>query len=328
MFSPNKIFEKFCQNELDKTSTIELLLSIIENSSADHLRLESIDILNKIGVNGDTVFRVIENLMISDLNPELRISSLNLLFTNYQEKVLNPIKWMINYETSFKVLIIIIKTLAKIESDNSKNLLLTELKKIGSVKYLNLERNYKNKKYKKLVKKLLKSNKIEKFSHKQISEIIVNFLIVKHLSEKFPNVFFELNPQTLLVESLDLSDYLEYEVKGTPWGWRNNISNLSEIEGLENLEALYTLDLSNNQIRCIKDLNRLKSLTHLNLSNNKIKDPDNLSYLNDLPNLEYLNLCDNEVSNFLTPSSLNPKIRIISKRQLEEIEAKLQAKLE
>lgn len=317
MLTPHKIFEKFCQNELDKTSSIELLLSIIENSADNPLRLESIDILNKIRVNSEAVFKIIENLMISDASPEIRTSALNCLFTNFQEKVITPIKWMITHETVFECLIAILKTLAEIENDESKNLLRAELKKIRFIKYLNPERNYKNKKYKKLIKKLLKSNKLEKFSHRQISEIIINFLTVKRLSEKFPNVFFEINSKNLLVEELDLSDYLEYEVKGTPWGWKNNILSLSEIEGLEHLKSMKKLDLSNNQIQDVKGLRNLKSLTHLILTNNKIKEQDNLPILNDLPQLEYLDICGNEVIKYLNQSKFNPRIRILSKRYLE-----------
>ncbi len=316
--TPQKIYEKLSNNELDKKSSIDLLLSIIENSDDDQLRLQSIEVLDKIRAKDENIFKVIENLLVSDTNPELRNSALNYLFINYQERVLSPIKWAVKHETSYKCLVALIKTLAEFENDKSKKILIDELKKIRKIKYLNIDRRYENRKFKTGLKKFLKTSKFEKFSHNQISEIIINFLTIKHLSEKYPNVYFEINPQSLLVEELDLSDYLEYEVKGTPWGWKNNISKISEIEGLDFLRNLKKLDLSNNQIEEIQKLKDLKSLTHLMISNNKLKDLKNLRFLQSFPNLEYLDLCGNKIVNYIKPTDFKPEIKLILKRYLIE----------
>jgi len=316
--TPQKIYEKLNNNDLDKKSSIDLLLSIIENSDEDQLRLESIEVLNKISVNDEKIFKIIENLFVSDTNPELRNSALNFLFLNYQERVLPPIKWAVKHETSYKCLVALIKTLAMVENTESKKILIEELKKIRKVKYLNLERRYENKKFKTAIKRILKTRNLEIFSHSHISEIIINFLTIKHLSEKLPNVYFEINPTNLLVDELDLSDYLEYEVKGTPWGWKNNISSISEIEGLNLLRNLKKLDLSNNQIEDINKLKDLNSLTHLMISNNKLKDLKNLNFLQSFPNLEYLDLCGNKIVNYIKPTDFKPEIELILKRYLVE----------
>lgn len=324
---PKKIFLKFSQKELDKRTALNLLGSIIDNSEDQKQRLESIEILNKIGINDKYIFQLVENLLISESDFELRKLALDFVFNNYPQKIIKLIKWILKYETSYNFLIIQIKTLEKIESEDSKKVLIDELKKVKKVKYLNEEKRYENIKFKKVLKELFKISKIDNLTHKQISDIITNFLTIKHLSNKFPNVFFELNPQTALIEELELSDYLEYEVKGTPWGWKNNISTISEIEGLQNLNAIKKLDISNNQIHDIKDLSCLKSLNYIILSNNKIKDQDNLLLLNDLPNLKYLDICGNEVIKYLELSKFNPKIQIISKRYLEEAEAIFEERL-
>ncbi|MFX0026894.1 MAG: leucine-rich repeat domain-containing protein [Candidatus Hermodarchaeota archaeon] len=316
--TPQKIYEKLINNHLDKKSSIDLLISIIENSNDEQLRLDSIDVLNKISVKDEKIFKIFENLLVSDTNPELRNSALNYLFINHQERVLMPIKWAIKHETTYKCLVALIKTLAKVENSASKKILIEELKKIRKVKYLNIERRYENKKFKKGLKRILKTSNLETLSHSQISEIIVNFLTVKHLSEKFPNVYFEINPKSLQVEELDLSDYLEYEVKGTPWGWKNNISNISEIEGLSLLKNLKKLDLSNNQIEDIDKLKDLKLLTHLIISNNKLKDLNNLHAIQSLPHLEFVDLCGNEIVNHIKKSEFKPEIKVVLKRYFVE----------
>lgn len=324
---PKKIFVKYSEKELDKRTTLNLLGSIIDNSEDQKQRLESIEILNEIGINDKYIFQIVENLLISESDFEIRKIALDLVLNNYPKKILKLIKWILKNETSYNFLIVLIKNLERIGSEESKKLLIEELKKIKRIKSLNEEKRYENIKFTKILKELFKISKIDNLTHKQISEIITNFLTIKNLSNKFPNVFFELNPQTALVEELELSDYLEYEVKGTPWGWKNNISTISEIEGLQNLNAIKKLDISNNQIHDIKDLSCLKSLSHIILSNNKIKDQDNLLLLNDLPNLKCLDICGNEVIKYLELSKFNPKIQIISKRYLEEAEAIFEERL-
>ena len=103
---------------------------------------------------------------------------------------------------------------------------------------------YQEGNYKEALKPLIKRNKIIAYTPQQLGDILINFYTIKQLIEEIPNVYFELSSTKLLVEKLDLSDYLEFEVKGTPWGWRNNIRKISKITGLENLTHLKKLDLS------------------------------------------------------------------------------------
>lgn len=77
-----------------------------------------------------------------------------------------------------------------------------------------------------------------------------------------------------------------YRVKKNILILRNKgINSIDEIEGLQNLPYLASLDLSNNNIREIKALENLPSLVTLNLSRNgitEIKGLENLSNLNSL----------------------------------------------
>ena len=126
-----------------------------------------------------------------------------------------------------------------------------------------------------------------------------------------------MNSTNLLVEKLDLSDYFEFEVRGTPWGWKNNIHTISDISGLENLWSLKKLDLSNNQIENVKGLVGLKNLTHLMLSNNKISDVNYLKYLKQLSKLQFLDLCGNEIVNFIKKSDFYPNTRVLLNRYVQ-----------
>ncbi|MFX1304081.1 MAG: hypothetical protein ACFE9X_12065 [Promethearchaeota archaeon] len=210
----------------------------------------------------------------------------------------------------------IIQTLKKINNDESKLILFNEIKRIIKTKYINKEKKIENKKFKKIIKKLIKSKKYEIFTHNELSEILINYITIANLTTQYPNVYYKLNPQNGLINELDLSDYLEYEVKGTPFGWKNNIKSISEIVGLNHLHHLKKIDLSNNQIEDVKELVNFEYLTHLILTNNKISELENLEYIKALRNLEYLDLRYNDIVNKINPYEFDTNIRVLLKDYL------------
>ena len=70
------------------------------------------------------------------------------------------------------------------------------------------------------------------------------------------------------------------------------INSIDEIEGLNNLPYLATLDLSNNNITEIRGLQNLPNLIQLNLSYNNISE---IKGLENLSNLVYLDLSRNNI---------------------------------
>jgi len=310
--NPNAIYEDYVNNRLDKFTTIKQLISIIEIYDNNATREDSIRVLDKM--KDENLFEFFENLLLSDSSENIRNAAAIYLSEHHLTNSLAVFTWALKHEKSYKCLLRIVKALVKINSKESKIALIEQLRKIRKTQYINPEKSYENKRYKKALKPLIKRNKIANFSHKQLGEILINFFTIKTLIEEIPNVYFELNSTNLLVEKLDLSDYLEFEVKGTPWGWKNNIRNLSEISGLNNLKYLKKLDLSNNQIENVKGLVELKNLTHLVLSNNQISDVDNLEYLKQLSKLQFLDLCGNRIVKFVKKNDFNPNMRVLLNR--------------
>ncbi len=309
--TPDKIFELFTNNNINKFTAYEHLISFIENSENENLRIDAIIILDKIGIYNNKLFTILENILISDSNKNIRNIAAKFIDRRFLNKALTPLKWVINHESDFTCLITIINILKKINNHESKLILFNEVKKITNLKYINKERRIENKRFKKVIKKLLKIKKFEDFTNEELSELLINFSIIKNLTKLYPNAFYELDSQNGLVKELDLSDFLEYEVKGTPWGWKNDIKSLSEVIGLKYLHNLKKIDLSNNQIENVKDLVNLEKLTHLILTNNKISELKNLEYIKKLPNLEYLDLRYNDIAKKINPNDFNQNIRVL-----------------
>ena len=308
--SPRKIYEQYERNEINNSIAFDHLISFVENSENEHIRQKAIEILDRIGIFDDKLFKILENILISDSNGKIRNVALNFLEKRFLNKVITPLKWAIKNENDYECLITIIKLLTKINSEESKLILFNETKKIMKTKYLNKEKKIENKKFKIVIKKLLKTKKFEFITHNELSLILINFITIANLTKQYPNVFYEISPENGLLNELELSDYLKYEVRGTPFGWKNNIKSVSEIIGLKYLKYLKKIDLSNNQIENIQELVNLGNLTHLILANNKISELKNLEYIKKLPNLEYLDLRNNEIVKKINSNEFDPRMRV------------------
>ena len=311
--SPRKIYKQYERNEINNSIAFDHLISFVENSENEHIRQKAIEILDRIGIYNNKLFKILENILISDSNGKIRNVALEFLERRFLNKALTPLKWAINHENNYECLITIIKSLKKVNSEESKLILFNETKKIMKTKYLNKEKRVENKKFKKVIKKLLKTKKYEFFTHNDLSLILINFITIANLTKHYPNVFYEINPKNGLLSELDLSDYLEYEVKGTPFGWKNNIKSISEIIGLKYLKNLKKIDLSNNQIENIQELVNLGNLSHLILTNNKICELENLEFIKKLPNLKYLDLRYNKIVKKIHSNEFNPRLRVLLK---------------
>jgi len=316
VLTPKRIYEEFGNSNINKFRAYDLLTSFIENSEDEEIRVDSIKYLEKIGVFHEKLFNFLENILISDSNREIRIIAAEFLKNKFLEKSINPFKWVIKHETDYECIIIAIKSLKKINSSETKLLLFNQLKSIIKTKYINKQKKIENRKFKKILKKLVKSKKYDNFTHKELSDILINYIIIKNLIKQYPNVYYELNPQSGLIEELDLSDFLEYEVRGVLFGWNNNITSISEIWGLKYLNNIKKIDLSNNQIENIMDLANFKNLTHLILTNNKISKLENVETIKSLPNLVYLDLRYNDIIKKINPKEFNKNIRVLLKDYL------------
>jgi len=304
MISPNKIYEEFERNVINKLTALNLLVTIIENADNDNVREESIYYLQKLGIE-NKMFEFFENLFISDSSAKIRNASAKIINLFFSNRALQPMKWALQHDKDYDCFITIIETLVSLNNWISKSILKKEIKKIKKEKYLDKTKRIDNKKYKKSIDDFFKKTEIDKINHNKIAEIIVNYKTICCLTKKFYSVSYDL--ENASVVKLDLAD-IEYEVRGWKYEFKNNIKSISEITGLKNLKKLRELNVSNNLIESFKDLIDLKELTHLYISNNKIKDDINLEYLKRL-NLKYLDISGNELCNVIKFEDF-PNLRI------------------
>lgn len=98
----------------------------------------------------------------------------------------------------------------------------------------------------------------------------------------------------------------------------NQIKDITEIKGLENLVNLQVLYLANNQISEIKGLENLHNLQKLDIANNQITE---IKGLDNLSNLSSLFLGNNQISRIVGLDQLsNLKSLKLNKNQIAEIQ--------
>ncbi|MHA1747885.1 MAG: HEAT repeat domain-containing protein, partial [Promethearchaeota archaeon] len=134
-FTPTAILNDVRNGDLDKTSAIELLITIIDNSENIETRLETIKVIEKIEEKSKRLFKFLENLLISDNNEKIRIQSAKILTALYIEQAIPPINWVLQHEKSLAVQIAIIHYLADMDTEKTRSILLKKINEYHKKKY-------------------------------------------------------------------------------------------------------------------------------------------------------------------------------------------------
>ena len=267
---PNRIYQKIIQNKITKSEAIEFLISIIEKSDDTSLRLESLNVLNKLNVKNQAIFKILESCLISDEYEDIRIISAEIILSNYLEVGLKSLEWAILNDKSPKLLSLLGCMLKNRQSYLSEFLNQIYFKRLEQIalKYnlipeevpflldLGLNINNNNLLYWDSVNKLL------------YDENIVCIIKDKHILE------LSLSLRNQLPSSIGLLKNLKYLNLSC-----NYLTNLPD--SLSELPRLKNIDLSWNNFSTVPDvLSALKSIEKINFRNNDIEEiPEWLSLL-------------------------------------------------
>ena len=115
ILTPNKIYKDFKGNKLRKNQASELLISLIEDTHQnDHkTQIQCLKLLGLVASKEEDVFNFLENLLISDLNEQIRGIAASIIINNFPNSARKPIMWALKHEKSTISLALIINTLEK-----------------------------------------------------------------------------------------------------------------------------------------------------------------------------------------------------------------------
>lgn len=310
----HQIMELYTQSHLDKSKAIQYLIFILDNSDNENERYHSLKFIDSFNLRSFEYYKLLERLSISDCNDNIRSFATFLIGQKFINYALEPMKWAIKNEKSYPAIVSVIDVLEKMSSNDAKELLLKKLNLIVEEH----KEDYLSR-YRSIIKGFFNKNNLTDLFYDQLSTILKNYLTILNISKSYPNFSYDIDKEKMTVSELDLSD-LELEPKGLPIGWKNNIKNILDIQGLENLKHLKKLNLSNNQIEHLKGLEKLQSLEYLNLSNNELTDINELTVLDELSKLRLLDLHGNQIVNAISNENVRSSLKIILKTTLEELE--------
>jgi Leucine-rich repeat (LRR) protein len=310
MLEPTEIYKLFRNQNMKKDSAIQSLIHIIENSGNEKHRVLCLKYLNKMSPTNGVAFKLLENLLISDPNENIRNYALQCLNVNYNEKSFPLIKWAISIEKHYNCYVSLIRSLLNFGKKESKIILIGELRKLIQNKYFDIQGHYSNNRFTESLRDKDKTNNFIDCSSEELANVIIDYKTISQLIKKFSIVFCEWERGRVI--KLDLSRLISNWSAWSAWIYKLSlgISHLSEISEILNLQKLRFLNLSNNKLTSIQILIRLKCLTHLYLKNNKIRSLETLKHLKHFPALQYLDLRGNPLTEFITQKDF-PNIRIV-----------------
>ncbi len=302
--NPRSIYDDFISNKINKTTSVALLNSLIEESEDNDLRLTSLDYIDKIHEPDAKLYNILEQLFLSDSSSEIRYKAFEIISKKYLDKVVPLIKWALSNENDYNCLVICVRTLVNARNSKCTAILKNKLKFLLKQKYFDNERQYETVKYRRSLKKMSKAKKLNNLDCLGLAEIIINYFTIQTLFEKFYYIFYDIKDG--LVTSLDLSE-LGWNINLWRLKYHKRLTSFSEVPGLENLKHLEVLDFSNNRLNSLEGLPEFKNLKFLHLANNRLSIND-FEIFRKYPKLEYLDVHGNILDEYL--DFKNEKFRI------------------
>jgi hypothetical protein len=300
---PESIYNDITRGKLNKIEGVELLTSLIQESEDAAIRAEYIKLFKKIDYKSETIFKNLENCLISDENTIVRNAAAGTIIDNYLKEGSKALTWAIQHEKSPVVLKTIFDSDEVINNGELHEEMTNWIEKfaleLGIVPeearfILDLEA---------LFTKNNENHEINantfKF-YKSISEIQEEGSWFEVYDKNIIALKFNFFNWSYIKENMDVIPTL-LRFKHTGRFFRtikkyffNFVHSFEIPDSIVDLKSLKYLDLSSNKLRDIPEsINSLTSLEQLDLSHNKIREiPESI---NVLTSLKYLDISHNKI---------------------------------
>ncbi len=81
--SPSKIYKNFTEQKINKKEVIEVIISVLETSDSKLITIDSLEILKKLKVTSNKIFKIVEGCLISDESWEVRAKAFEVITKFY-----------------------------------------------------------------------------------------------------------------------------------------------------------------------------------------------------------------------------------------------------
>jgi len=323
---PERIYTDFINENISKEVATDFLIIFIENSDFHMRRIESLEMIDKIGLRTEKLFKTLENWVVSDEMQVVRAIALKIIVWLFPKKSVDTLEWVlstIKHANEFK--------------NHFMFATLFDLIYWSDEKYLSPFRSDIKEKIDPFIQKYVKEGvilneavflalfeiqygniKIRKVENDEFQQINSNEHLYYRINDSgnilgiyitgrilfIPEYLYELKfLEELELKSTFITTIPEsvgelISLKALNLGW-NHIKTIPD--SIKSLLFLKNLNLCNNKIKKIPNsISSLRSLEKLELSHNKLKSiPDSIGALK---NLTTLYLCRNKID--IIPDSI------------------------
>ncbi|TFG27681.1 MAG: hypothetical protein EU532_07000 [Promethearchaeota archaeon] len=120
--SAEKVYNEVLSKEISSSAAIEILISLLEGSNNNKIRMKSLEVLGKICHKTKRAFKILENILVSDENPSIRAKAASIIINKYINEGFTSLEWIIQYDNSKLVLKTLIKLFKKIKNHKIESL--------------------------------------------------------------------------------------------------------------------------------------------------------------------------------------------------------------
>jgi hypothetical protein len=285
-----EIYRKYKDGALKETTALDLLRSYIEHSNNPDIRSKSLEIIQKIDVKNINLFLLLENILISDSDRNLRRLSAEMIVKTYLKKGLTALRWALRMESSPDFFYSIFELLKQRDTELTRSFVIREIKEI-----LKRRDIYPIHYYIGELRTIFSKTDYTEFSLNELISMLHNFKFIDHLLKRNEIAFYEVKEGFISKLSL-------YPIKRKRLSEINGLKELTSLEGLgisgeieldclNKFKDLRTLVIENNphmELEIIKNFTKLEILV---ISGCKLKQ------INHLENLQNLKRVDFEYNN-------------------------------
>ena len=104
VLTPEEIYIGAKNKIINKSDAIEFLIAMIELNNDVQIRVEAIEVLNKLSLKNKRVFKILESILVSDQNNEVKKAAIKVILKLFPKDGVNLIEWVIDNEKSDSVL--------------------------------------------------------------------------------------------------------------------------------------------------------------------------------------------------------------------------------
>ncbi len=84
--TPTKLSELYKEKKINKSEFLQRIVTIYEFSDSEKLRLECLNSIKSVSISGEKVFKFLEEIVISEINLEIRLNAMNIILNKFPEK--------------------------------------------------------------------------------------------------------------------------------------------------------------------------------------------------------------------------------------------------